>query len=83
MTTPFPKMPSLLQQYETINLQKSELFLKCQRKCGPVSVAPTNSGTIFIKMHDQDLISSASIDDLKNIRNAIDDFLKNVVGVNE
>jgi hypothetical protein len=71
---------NLLEQYSKINEQGREVFLKCLRKCGAVTIGPTKRGGIYLTIDDKQIFTDLSVNELKNARDVIDDFIKNVVG---
>lgn len=71
-----------LEEYNQAHNIKSKLFLECLRSYNDFQIGPTNKGGMFIKYKNKDIMgSSVSIEQLKGMRDAINDFLKNVAGV--
>lgn len=72
-----------LDHYANITAQRQDAFLKASRGSGPFYIGPTNRGGIFFKYKNKDISEDFSIQDLKDMRDLIQDFLTNVVGIGE
>lgn len=71
---------SRLGLYAEITKRRHDIFMACLRTVGKFKIGPTNKGGIFINYDGKDISADFSIEELKQMRDIIDDFLKVVVG---
>lgn len=69
-----------LELYSISVAKKTEAFKECLRASGPFIIGPTARGGIFFKFKDKDISTDMSMQELKDMRDLITDFLVNVVG---
>ena len=72
---------ALIDEYVNAVKNKEELFKKCLRTSpsGLIAVGPTNKGGNYLKYDGKDIDSNISIGILKQLRDTIDIYLKEVL----
>lgn len=73
-------MPILLEEYSKSVARSKEVWDKCLRKSGKFAIGPTKRGGIFVRWADKDVYTDASVEDIRNLRDLLTDFLVVVAG---
>ncbi len=76
------KMPTKLEQYVKAHELKQQAFGRALHIStrNLVEIGPTSKGNIFIRYRGKEIGNTESPDDLRELRNTIDQFLRDVVG---